>query len=34
MQSHHYVLILVAVLIGYVAARFFPQPGNMIGLPG
>lgn len=28
-------LSLVAILIvGYVLARFFPQPGNLIGLPG
>lgn len=28
-------LTVVAVLIiGYILARFFPQPGNMIGLPG
>lgn len=26
--------IVLALIIGYVLARFFPQPGNMIGLPG
>lgn len=27
-------LTLVLVLIvGYILARFFPQPGNMLGLP-
>lgn len=25
--------IIIAVLLGYAIARFFPQPGNMIGLP-
>lgn len=25
--------IIIAVLIGYAMARFFPQPGNLIGLP-
>lgn len=25
--------IVLAVLIGYAIARYFPGPGNMIGLP-
>jgi len=25
--------IVIAVLIGYAIARYFPGPGNMIGLP-
>jgi len=25
--------IVAAVVVGYIAARFFPQPGNFIGLP-
>ena len=25
------IMVLVA---GYILARFFPQPGNMLGLPG
>ena len=28
------VLIVLAIIVGYAIARFFPQPGNMIGLPG
>lgn len=26
--------VIIVFLLGYVAARFFPQPGNMVGLPG
>lgn len=26
--------IIIAIVIGYAIARFFPQPGNMLGLPG
>jgi hypothetical protein len=25
--------IIIALLIGYALARYFPGPGNMIGLP-
>lgn len=28
-----FTLVLV-LIIGYILARFFPQPGNLIGLPG
>lgn len=33
MQTHHYVMLIVAVIVGYVIARFFPAPGQMVGLP-
>lgn len=33
MQSHHWLLLLVVFLVGYVFARFFPQLGNKVGLP-
>ena len=33
MQSHHYLLILIALVAGYVAARFFPAIGQKVGLP-
>lgn len=33
MQNHHYLLIALALIAGYVLARFFPQPAAMIGLP-
>jgi hypothetical protein len=33
MQTHHYALIIVAVIAGYVVARYFPQAGNAVGLP-
>lgn len=26
--------LILVLIIGYVLARFFPQPGNMLGLPG
>ncbi len=26
--------VLLIFAAGYVLARFFPQPGNMLGLPG
>jgi len=25
--------IVIALLLGYAIARYFPKPGNMIGLP-
>lgn len=25
--------LILAIIIGYALARFFPQPGNMLGLP-
>lgn len=33
MQGHHWGLILIAVIAGYVAARYFPQVGQVVGLP-
>lgn len=33
MGTHHWLLIVVAVLAGYALARFFPAPGQAIGLP-
>lgn len=34
MRPTHYGLIAVALIAGYVLARFFPQPGSWVGLPG
>lgn len=25
--------IILVLIAGYILARFFPQPGNMVGLP-
>ena len=33
MNGSHWIMLLVAVAAGYVAARLFPAPGKMIGLP-
>jgi hypothetical protein len=33
MQSHHYLLLGLALLGGYALARFFPQAGHAVGLP-
>ena len=33
MQSHHWLGLVLALLAGYAAARFFPQAGNAVGLP-
>ena len=33
MQSHHWLLILVALVAGYALARFYPQAGQKVGLP-
>lgn len=33
MQNHHYLAILVALVAGYVLCRFFPQLGDLVGLP-
>jgi len=33
MQSHHYLAIILALVAGYVAARYFPQVGQAVGLP-
>ena len=33
MKMGHYAVILVALIAGYVAARYFPQLGQAVGLP-
>lgn len=33
MQNHHWGLIAIALIAGYVVARFFPQAGQAVGLP-
>lgn len=33
MQGHHWLLLLLVFVVGYVFARFYPQIGNMAGLP-
>lgn len=33
MQSHHWVGLVLALIGGYVLARYFPQPAQAIGLP-
>lgn len=33
MQSHHYLLLAIVFVAGYVFARFYPQLGSMVGLP-
>lgn len=33
MQSHHWLLLLVVFIVGYVFARLFPQLGDMAHLP-
>lgn len=33
MNGSHIVTILVALVAGYALGRFFPQAGNMVGLP-
>ncbi len=33
MKLPHYALILIALLAGYVLARYFPQAGQAVGLP-
>lgn len=34
MQSHHYVMLFLVLALGYVLRGFFPQPAQMLGLPG
>lgn len=34
MMPRHYVLIIVAVLAGYVLRGFFPQLAKAVNLPG
>jgi len=33
MQMHHWALIAIALIAGYVAARYWPQVGQAVGLP-
>ena len=33
MQGQHWLMLVVILIAGYVAGRFFPQPARMIGLP-
>jgi hypothetical protein len=33
MQGTHWIMLLVAIAVGYVAGRMFPQAGQAIGLP-
>jgi hypothetical protein len=33
MQGQHWIMLLVAVALGYVAGRMFPQAGQAVGLP-
>ena len=30
MQSHHYLLIALALIIGYALAMYFPGPGQAV----
>jgi hypothetical protein len=32
MQSHHWIVLFVALAIGYFLRPYFPQPANMLGL--
>lgn len=32
MQSHHWLMLVVVLVIGYVAGRMFPQVGQAVGL--
>lgn len=33
METQHWVLIIVVLIVGYVAGRMFPQVGQAVGLP-
>jgi hypothetical protein len=33
MQGSHWMMLLVAIVAGYVAGRMFPKPAQMVGLP-
>jgi hypothetical protein len=33
MTGQHWFTILAALLVGYVLARYFPAPGQAVGLP-
>jgi hypothetical protein len=33
MGSHHYLMLAGVLILGYVLARYFPQPAHAVGLP-
>jgi hypothetical protein len=33
MKAPHFLMLAVALVAGYVAARYFPKPGQAVGLP-
>lgn len=33
MQGHHWLMLLVVFIVGYIFARYFPQIGQKVGLP-
>jgi hypothetical protein len=33
MQGHHYLTMALLLIAGYVIARYWPAPGQMVGLP-
>ena len=33
MQAHHWLLIVIVFVVGYVFARYYPSLGQKIGLP-
>jgi hypothetical protein len=33
MQGHHYLMLGVVLVLGYVLGRFMPGPGQAVGLP-
>lgn len=32
MQTHHWGMLILVLIIGYVLGRYFPQPAQMVGL--
>jgi hypothetical protein len=33
MQGYHYVFLAVVLVVGYAVGRYFPGPGQAVGLP-
>lgn len=33
MEGRHWFMLVVVFVLGYVAARMFPAPGQAVGLP-
>lgn len=33
METHHWFLMIIMLIVGYALGRMFPQPGQMVGLP-